>query len=125
MAKEIYWRVFLNTREKDKAKKLSADVMKSFGSCEMISLEPYWKDKSLYCLELTQGITKRMPEEVVFEVLKKVSLISNSWSIDLPEDFDDEDFDFSGVAENNFKWNYISWISFIIQDKNVPVLDIS
>lgn len=124
MEKEVYWRVFLNTKKKEKAKKLSKDIMKSFSKCQMISLEPYWKDESLYCFELTQDITSKMPEGVVFEVLKKTSLISNSWSIDLPENFDIENFDFSGVADNNFRWNYISWISFNIQDKHISVLDI-
>jgi len=125
MIKEIYLRLFLNTKDKVKAKRMSETILNSLRNSKQVSLEPYWKDKTLFNLEMTQDILREQSEEIVFEVLDKVSKISTTWIIDLPENFDNGDFDLSGVSDSNFKWSYVSWGSFFLQEKDVPILEIT
>lgn len=125
MIREIYLRLFLNTRDKSKAKKMSETILNSLANSKQVSLEVYWKDKTLFNLEITQDILKERPEEIVFEVLDKVSKISTTWAIDLSENFDKENLDLSGISDSNFKWNYVSWGSFFLQEKDFPILEIT
>lgn len=125
MTKEIYLRLFLNTKDKVKAKKMSETILNSLPNSKKVSLESYWKDKTLFNLEMTQDVLKEQPEEIVFEVLDKVSKISTTWNMDLPENFDKENIDLSGVSDSNFKWSYVSWGSFFLQEKDVSILEIT
>ncbi|UGU17917.1 hypothetical protein LS482_08555 [Sinomicrobium kalidii] len=124
MKKEIYWRFLLNTDKKNKAEKFSKNILETMPNAKIVILEPYWKDKSLFNLEVRHDLVNIIPDKVVFEVLETISLISNSWSIDLPINFNIEEFDFSGVAIDNLKWDYVSWTSFFLQDKDMPTTDV-
>ncbi|MGX1931135.1 hypothetical protein [Flagellimonas sp. 2504JD4-2] len=104
---------------------MSETILGVLVNSKQVSLELYWKDKTLFNLEITQDISSENQQDITFEVLDKISKISTSWSVDLPENFDMEDFDFSGISNGNFKWDYVSWASFILQKKDVTVLDIT
>ena len=57
MKREIYLRLFLNTKDKAKAKKMSETILNSLPNSKQVCLESYWKDKTLFNLEMTQDIS--------------------------------------------------------------------
>jgi|SRR5690606_5600678 len=124
MTKEIYWRIFLNTRDENKARKMSRSILDSLEKTKLITLELYWKDNSLYNMEIKQDILNQKTKDAFFEVINNISKLSNSWKIELPNNLEEDGFDFSGFSDSNFKWQYINWASFMIQDKNLSVMDI-
>tara|TARA_R110000868_G_scaffold99603_2_gene274057 strand:- start:1006 stop:1281 length:276 start_codon:yes stop_codon:yes gene_type:complete len=91
---------------------MSETILNSLVNTKQVSIESYWKDKTLFNLEITQSILNQIPEKIIFEVLGKVSKISTSWNLDMSSDFDLDSFEISGITDNSFKWNFISWGSF-------------
>lgn len=66
---EIYWRLFFNTQDSHKANKLTVQVMGLLGEgCSVYSCEPYWKDKSLYVVEIRQLLPTISIQDVIWNM---------------------------------------------------------
>ncbi len=125
MMKEIYWRIFLKVKKKEKAETISNTITKLLNPCEIESLDIYWKDDSLFCLELKQDLDDKEPKDIVYHLLKIISVFSNSWTLELPTNFNSDDLDFSGISNEGIKISNVTWMSFMLQDKDdISILDI-
>lgn len=116
MMKIVYWSIFINTKDKTKAVKICNRLLKILGNeCIVITLEQYWKDDKLYSIEVKQLINVETSQLFVFELLSKLSLISRTWSINIPANYDNENFNFSGLTNDGICLSGIHWISFSIE----------
>ncbi len=113
--REVYWRIFINSKNKRKAEEISNNVINILGNCKEVSLEIYWKDKSMYCLELKQSLLIENPQQILLVILSKIVKFSNTWILEIPDDFENNDFDFSGVSDDSIKINNLNWISFSLE----------
>lgn len=124
MKKELYWRFFLNTSKKEKAKRISEEIQNLLIRSKKKNLDIYWKDNNLFCLELKQDLNNNQSlKDLIFEVLKTISLFSDTWTLELPNNFDSDNIEFSGISNENIKLKNLTWISFMLQDQNVSILD--
>ena len=114
--KEIYWRVFINTKQIEKAEIIKNQLFSMLKNCKIVLLQVYWKDNSMFVLEYKQKIQEKEMSKILIEMFECISLFSNTWSISLPSKFSNSDFEISGIAERNIKTNGISWVSFILQN---------
>ncbi|MEM9774809.1 MAG: hypothetical protein AAF902_09530 [Chloroflexota bacterium] len=114
--RELYWRVFVNTNDSEKAKVIRNSIFRELKNCELVSCKAYWKDNSLYELEFKQKLEEQESSKIIIEVFSKVILFSTSWMIDIPTSFKVENFELSGLVDSGIKFNGVKWISFMLQD---------
>lgn len=62
--------------------------------------ERYWKDKSLYHVIFSCKINTNKISEATFQTLQLNSQIASKWTISPPCHYDDNKWDFEGVAQN-------------------------
>ncbi len=113
----IILEVFLNTPKKEKANQLITKIERLLLNCKVQKSEIYWKDKSMYEVELTQELDNQYSKELIFEVVEKISKISGSWNMMIPSDFCIEEYDISGVSEAP-NLTGITWVSFMLQEQS-------
>jgi hypothetical protein len=118
MDKNIYFRILINAKNAIKAKKLSDSIINKLSpNCNLINSEKYWKDNSLYDVELCKKISASDPDKIPYEVLKVASELSPVWRMNIPSNFGNQNFDISGWTDESIKFGGIDWISFILQDE--------
>lgn len=112
MKKLIFWRFFIKAKNLEKAGQVRAIIMERFNTeVKELSFEIYWKDKTLFCLEIEEPLNFFDNKALVFEILTKISHFSPFWNMSLPSDFD-LNLEFSGITNEKIQINNITWISF-------------
>jgi hypothetical protein len=102
---KLSWRVFLNTKDEKKAKKLVERLFEALGNnCELLELEIYWKNVNWHELSFRQCLKQEIPSEILIEILNKLSLVSYHWNLDLTPNFIAEDCtDLSGDTNHGIR----------------------
>ena len=116
LQKEIYWKIFLDTKDMGKAQKISQVALTALAGSTLISCERSTNDTSAHELVVSQDCSSSAPAEVISEVLGKVTPISSVWQINLRTGIGEQNADLSGTASSNFKLIGIKWASFMVQD---------
>ncbi len=95
----IIWELFITAKNKDKCLKKSQSIIKSLGvDSKVAECESYWKDKSLFKVNLKNYLNLQDIEIAVFQVLSLSSCISRRWTVGAPIQYDGEKWEFSGWA---------------------------
>ena len=113
--KELYWKMILNTNDKRKAEILTATILKVLGNGKCVLFQQYWKDRNCFEVEFTEKINSNINSVQIFEVIRNIQRLSNSWQIDTIVRANDE-YEFSGVASAGLKVTGVIWCSFIVQE---------
>ncbi len=114
IATTVFWRLFVDTGKSAFAEKVLKEIVKQIGEVQLIKKEAYWKDKALYELEFEQLIQAEDVKELLYQILRKAALISNSWQLSLPSGLHTNHDEISGITEGSFKVHSLKWGSFII-----------
>ena len=116
MKKKIYFNFIFNTNKKEKVELfIDKEIRPYIEVSEIISFNQYWKDEAMYTFEFNSIINSN-GKEIIFDVLKKVSLFSNHWQVSYNLE-SDECFDFSGVCSNDIKYSIIHFISYSLEEE--------
>ena len=117
MGIEIFWRVFVKTKDKKKVDLILKQIRPHIALSKIITNEVYWKDDSIYNLEFTSELLEKEKDSSILEVIRLISVISDEWDIVLPDMECEDILEFSGIGSKTFKIPLISWCSFAIQEK--------
>lgn len=107
--------VLFQTNNKQALKKLLAKFENVFGKCILISEDIYWKDETLYKVELTQNINVESSFEFLNVLFYKCSLLSPSWYFNIPRDFNVETSSLSAICESSIVIPGLNWINIEIR----------
>ena len=111
--KKVYWRLLLNTSNPSKAQKVAKQVVKVLGNYFISQLEPYWKDSTMYDLQFDTDLSGIDIQNVVFELITTISLLSSNWKI-FVEDCRVDNYRLSGVTDQNIAIVGVRWASFMM-----------
>ncbi|MFC3198167.1 hypothetical protein ACFOET_11145 [Parapedobacter deserti] len=114
----IYWRILFNTTKRETARRLIGNLVKHIGECEILNLQPYWKDKNLFEAEFRQELSFQTSDRSLVEFLKKVSSVSDIWEVNFANAFNEVNQDVSVVANSAFKIQGIYWATVSLDRSN-------
>lgn len=115
MFKTIDWRIFINTKTKEKAQRVITKLSEEIGEIEILSLEPYWKDKTQYELVCKTKLQIEEPENAVFYVLQLANQLGNEISVFGPFIYEGKHIEFDGLCSSP-KIVGVSWFHFNIDN---------
>ena len=110
----IDWKFFISAKTKEKSIKiinkpfLELQISYEIGDCER-----YWKDKSLFIVNVKSNFKWEDIQTAIFNTLELSSFICRRWTIAPPQQFEEEKWEFRGWAINrNFNFQGIKEASF-------------
>lgn len=107
----IDWHVFLNTADPAKADVIVARTQKLLGvDLQIVSVEPYWKDRSLTDARLRPPLAVASPAEAVFHLLIAVQKITNGLSTTGPQFYDGQRIEMTVLSTEGFSESGIHWL---------------
>lgn len=119
MKKELFWRIFIDTQKANKADKIINYFLESIGNnYEILKREKYWKDNTLFEVEICKKMDVDSTNHLIFELLETLSLVAREWKFSIPSNFSSENFDISGLTNEGIKIIGIKWISFDLYDES-------
>ncbi|ETT86704.1 hypothetical protein MKZ08_09885 [Viridibacillus sp. FSL R5-0477] len=113
MFKTIRWRMYIKVKSKEKAQKVIKRLKQEIGDIEVVSLQPYWKDETLFELDCETTLMIEEPEKSVFEVLRLSNQISNDLYVTGPILYENNRVQFEGVCSSSSVVG-IHWFHFRI-----------
>ena len=114
-SKNIYWKILFNTNNQVTLKKIRNKTDAIIGESILLKEEIYWKDKSLYEVELEQFISSENPLEILNLILNRCSMLSNNWHFIIPRQFDFNSSNLSGICESGIIIPGVFWINIEIR----------
>lgn len=76
MDKTIYWRVFVNSKDMDKAKRIcDTFTLCIAGRCQLRKCEKYWKDKNLIEVEIVQEMNVPSTQHLLIDLFKNTRAV--------------------------------------------------
>jgi len=115
MNNTIYWRVFVNSKDMDKAKRIcNAFILCIAGRCQLRKCEKYWKDKNLIEVEIAQEMNVPSTQQLLIDLFKILGRLSTEWNINVPTDISEQCLELSGTSDN-IKLVGITWIGFDVE----------
>lgn len=115
MNKTIYWRVFVNSKDMDKAKRIcNAFTLCIAGRCQLRKCEKYWKDKNLIEVEIVQEMNVPSTQQLLIDLFKILGRLSTEWNINVPSDISEHRLELSGTTDK-IKLVGITWIGFDVE----------
>lgn len=117
MFKTIRWRMYIKAKSKEKAQKVIKRVKQEIGDIEVVSLQPYWKDKTLFELNCETSLMIEEPEKSVFEVLQLSNQIGYDINVIGPTINENNRVEFEGVCSSPNVVG-IHWFHFRIANFN-------
>ena len=112
MNNTIYWRVFVNSKDMDKAKRIcNAFILCIAGRCQLRKCEKYWKDKNLIEVEIAQEMNVPSTQQLLIDLFKILGRLSTEWNINVPSE---QCLELSGTSDN-IKLVGITWIGFDVE----------
>ncbi len=112
---ELYCMLLFKTNNKQSLKKLLVKFENVFGKSVLISENIYWKDETLYKVELIQSINVKSSFELLNIMLYKCSLLSPSWYFTIPRDFNVETSSLSAICDSSILIPGLNWINIEIR----------
>lgn len=76
------------------------------------SVGPYWKDKSLFEVSISTVYKVSKTADALLLTLKDCNEITFVWNINCADLHNNESFEFRGVANENFRFSGLEWVSF-------------
>ncbi|MEK4760047.1 hypothetical protein MHH85_07280 [Viridibacillus sp. FSL E2-0187] len=117
MFKTISWRMYIKATSKEKAQKVIKRVKQEIGDIEVVSLQPYWKDETLFELNCETPLMIEEPEISVFEVLRLSNQMANDINVIGPVIYENNRVQFEGVCSSPNVVG-IHWFHFRIANFN-------
>lgn len=115
MNKTIYWRVLVNSKDMDKAKRIcNAFTLCIAGRCQLCKCEKYWKDKKLVEVEIVQEMNVPSTQQLLIDLFKILGRLSTEWNINVPTDISEQCLELSGTSDK-IKLVGITWIGFDVE----------
>lgn len=100
MDKTIYWRVFANSKDMDKAKRIcDAFTLCIAGRYQLRKCEKYWKDKKLIEVEIAQEMNVPSTQHLLIDLFKILGQLSAEWNINVPTNISEHCLELSGTSE--------------------------
>ena len=112
---EIYWRFIIDTPQPKKVEGVMKRLQTVLGESYTVEEKGlYWKDSSKTLVLIREVVEMSISQNWTMQLFHKLSKISNSWDMIIPNDIDEKMRDLSGVCCNSIKVAAVSWVSFMI-----------
>ncbi|MEH6948803.1 hypothetical protein V7068_17390 [Bacillus sp. JJ634] len=98
MFKTIEWRMYINATSKEKAQRVIKRLNQEIGEMEILSLQQYWKDETLFELECKTKLQIEEPEKAVFYVLRLVNQLGSDINVMGPFTYEKNHLEFEGLC---------------------------
>lgn len=115
MFKKIEWRMYINATSKEKAQRVIKRLTQEIGEMEILSLQQYWKDATLFELEGKTIFQIEEPEKAVFYVLRLVNQLGRDINITGPFTSEKNHLEFDGLCASPTVIG-LSWFQFHIDN---------
>ena len=101
MRNQLYWQLFLRVASEEKANRLLTRIAESTSlAIPKAHPERYWKDPSLFRVQLVWPLTAATTAEAVLETLQVCSHLADRWTIGPPQFYESGAWEFSGSADS-------------------------
>lgn len=98
---KIIWEFYVSAKSKDKCLKVVQKTITSLGiESDLQECERYWKDKSLFKVNLKSSLHAEDIQNAVFKVLGLSSIISRRWIVGSPQNYENGKWEFAGWASS-------------------------
>lgn len=115
MFEVINWRIYISATSIEKAQRVIKRLSQEIGEIKILSLQQYWKDKSLFEVKCQTKLKIEEPEKAVFTVLKLVNQLGRDIRVTGPLIYEGNRLEFEGICTKPTVIG-ISWFHFSIDN---------
>jgi hypothetical protein len=115
MFKAIEWRMYIMASSEEKAQQVIKNISQEIDEVDILSLQRYWKDESLFELECKTNLQNAEPEKAVFYALRLVNKLGRAINVTGPFTYENNQVEFEGLCSSpNIPG--LNWVHFHINN---------